>query len=60
MKKSLLLLALVACSQVVLAVDLTKATIVCQKADAPLVQHMAQVMADDIERVSGIAPLLSP
>ena len=60
MKKSLLLLVLVACSQVILAVDLTKATIVCQKADAPLVQHMAQVMADDIERVSGIAPLLSP
>ncbi len=60
MKKSLLLLVLVACSQVVLAVDLTKATIVCHKADAPLVQHMAQVLADDIERVSGIAPLLSP
>ena len=60
MKKSILLLILVACAPMVLAIDLTKATIVCQKGDAPLVQHMAQVLADDIERVSGIAPLLSP
>lgn len=39
-------------------VDLTKATIVCQKGDAPLVQHMAQVLADDIERVSGVRPTI--
>ena len=37
-------------------VDLTKATIVYHKKDAPLVKHMAQVLADDIERVSGTRP----
>ncbi len=40
-------------------VDLTKATIVYNNADAPLVKHMAQVMADDIERVSGKRPAVS-
>ena len=40
-------------------VDLTKATIVYNDADAPLVKHMAQVMADDIERVSGNRPAIS-
>ena len=38
------------------SVDLTKATIVYQASDAPLVKHMAQVLADDIERVSGKRP----
>lgn len=38
------------------AIDLTKATIVYDPSDAPLVAHMAQVMADDIERVSGVRP----
>ena len=42
------------------SVNLTEAVIVYNEADAPLVKHMAQVLADDIERVSGIAPLLSP
>jgi len=41
------------------ALDLTKATIVYQKDDAPLVKQMAQVLADDIERVSGNRPLVS-
>ena len=41
------------------AIDLTKATIVYPKADKPLVHHMAQVLADDIERVSGIRPQVS-
>ena len=45
-------LVLVACFHVVHAIDLTKATIVYQKNDAPLVKQMAQVLADDIERVS--------
>ena len=37
-------------------VNLTKATIVYNEGDAPLVKHMAQVLADDIERVSGNRP----
>ena len=39
-----------------MALDLTKATIVYQNGDAPLVKQMAQVLADDVERVSGIRP----
>jgi len=39
--------------------DLTQATIVYQNSDVPLVKHMAQVMADDIERVSGTRPQIS-
>lgn len=38
------------------SVNLTEATIVYHEADAPLVKHMAQVLADDIERVSGTRP----
>ena len=40
-------------------VDLTKATIVYLNRDAPLVRQMAQVLADDIERVSGKRPEVS-
>ncbi len=40
-------------------VNLTQATIVYHESDAPLVKHMAQVMADDIERVSGTRPKVS-
>ena len=46
-------LVLVACFHVVHAIDLTKATIVYQKNDAPLVKQMASVLASDIKRVSG-------
>ncbi len=38
------------------SVDLTEATIVYNESDAPLVKQMAQVLADDIERVSGTRP----
>ena len=41
------------------AVDLTKATIIYQNNDAPLVKHMAAVLADDIERVSGVRPAVA-
>ena len=41
------------------SVDLTKATIVYHEGDAPLVKHMAQVLADDIERVAGARPEVS-
>ena len=37
-------------------VNLSEATIVYKESDARLVKHMAQVLADDIERVSGIRP----
>ena len=42
-----------------LGVDLTKATIVYDEHDAPLVKQMANVLADDIERVSGTRPEVS-
>jgi hypothetical protein len=32
-----------------MALDLTQATIVYAEGDAPLVKHMAQVLADDID-----------
>ena len=38
------------------SVNLTEAVIVYNEGDAPLVKHMAQVLADDIERVSGTKP----
>ena len=41
------------------AVNLTEATIVYNKGDAQLVKHIAQVLADDIERVSSIRPYVS-
>ena len=41
------------------AVNLAKATIVYHEGDAPLVKQMAQVLADDIERVSGTRPGIS-
>ena len=37
-------------------VNLTQATIIYNEDDVPLVKHMAQVMADDIEHVSGTRP----
>lgn len=40
-------------------INLTEATIVYQTDDAPLVRHMAHVLADDIERVSGMRPQVS-
>ncbi len=38
------------------SVNLAEAAIVYDEGDAPLVKHMAYVLADDIERVSGIRP----
>ena len=56
---AVILLLLAVCFQMAQAVDLTKATIVYQKKDAALVAQMARVLADDIERVSGIRPEVS-
>ena len=41
------------------AVNLAQATIVYHEGDAPLVKQMAQVLADDIGRVSGTRPRIS-
>ena len=45
--------------QKISAVNLAKATIVYHEGDAPLVKQMAQVLADDIGRVSGTRPGIS-
>jgi len=52
-------LALVAAAREGRGIDLTKATLVYHKADTPLSRQMAQVLADDIERVSGVRPQIS-
>ena len=41
------------------SVNLAEATIVYHKGDASLVKHMAQVLADDIRRVTGTSPKIS-
>lgn len=41
------------------AIDLTQATIVYDQSDHPLVAQMAQTLADDIERVSGVRPAVA-
>lgn len=41
------------------AIDLTKATIVVGKNEAPLVKKAAEMLAEDIERVSGVKPLIA-
>lgn len=57
-QKTILLLALFFC-QVLHASDLTKSTIVYSTKDHPLVQQMARVLSEDIERVSGVKPMIS-
>lgn len=41
------------------ALDLTRATIVYDKKDAALVKHLAAVLADDVERITGVRPAVS-
>ena len=55
-KNKLLTIAALLLSMTAQAVNLTKTTIVYHQGDAPLVKQMAQVLADDIERVSGLRP----
>ena len=52
-------LAIGATAQVSKGIDLTKATLVYHEGDTPLARQMAEVLADDIERVSGIRPSIS-
>ncbi len=56
MKRLVIVLTVLCSCLLARAVDLTKATIVCSENEKPLVYHMAQVLAEDIERVSGIRP----
>lgn len=41
------------------AIDLTKSTIVVSKSEAPVVKKAAELLADDVERVSGIRPVVA-
>ena len=52
-------LAIGATAQVSKGIDLTKATLVYHEGDTPLARQMTEVLADDIERVSGIRPSIS-
>lgn len=58
-KKGLLTIALALFAHFAMAIDLTKATITYSKNDVPLVQHMAQVLAEDIERATDVRPSIS-
>ncbi len=59
MKKLITFLIAAAVVSALYAVDLTKATIVFNPKDPKLAGQMAGVMADDIERVTGIRPEVS-
>lgn len=65
MKRNLFLLLFLCCISALFfscseeRIDLTKATIVYDQSDHPLVAQMAQTLADDIERVSGVRPSIS-
>ena len=59
MRKAVLSFLLAVCFQTVVAVDLTKATIVCRPGEEELVKHIAYVLSEDIERVSGTRPQVS-
>lgn len=59
LKKSLLVTALLLTTVGVNALDITNATIVYDKRDDALVGKMATVLADDMQRVSGIRPAIT-
>ena len=64
MKRALMIfcvlwLTIGAVAQTSKGVDLTKATLVYHEGDTPLARKMAEVLADDIERVSGVRPQVS-
>ncbi len=56
MKRLAMMLLVLGAWMGTMALDLTKAVIVYDRHDAPLVWQMAQTLADDIERVSGTRP----
>ncbi|MBP3219454.1 MAG: glycosyl hydrolase 115 family protein [Prevotella sp.] len=64
MKRALLFLGVLwlafgATAQAIKGIDLTKATLVYHEDDTQLARQMAQVLADDIEHVSGVRPKVS-
>ena len=52
-------LTIVTAAQASKGIDLTRATLVYHEDDTPLASQMAKVLADDIERVSGVRPKIS-
>ena len=56
---TLILLACLLYYPMLRAIDLTRATIVYDSTDHPLVSQMAKVLSEDIERVSGVRPAVS-
>ena len=56
MKKQILIIIGLTVTMVVTAVNLKQCRIVTSEKDAPLVQKMARVMSEDIERVTGVLP----
>jgi len=58
-RRLFLSMMLTLCVSALYAVDLTKATIVYSQKDPALAGHVAGVLAQDIERVSGIKPEVS-
>ena len=55
----LLFLAFLIASCTAKEIDLSKVTVVYDGSDHPLVAQMAQTLADDIERVSGVRPMVT-
>ena len=56
MKKQILIIVGLMTTLAVAAVNLKRCKIVTSEKDAPLVQKMARVMSEDIERVTGVQP----
>jgi hypothetical protein len=56
MKKQILIIIGLTVTMVATAVNLKECRIVTSEKDAPLVQKMARVMSEDIERVIGVRP----
>lgn len=59
MNRLLNLVCLMCVSLAVNAIDLTNSTIVVPKSEAPVVKKAAQLLADDVERVSGVRPVVA-
>lgn len=57
--KNYLVLFFLCITQSLFAIDLTKSSIVYNPKDHPLAKHIAGVLAEDIQRVSGIKPVVT-
>ena len=56
MKRHILIIIGLTITLAITAVDLKQCRIVTSEKDAPLVQKMARVMSEDIQRVTGVQP----